>query len=92
MILSTLDYLNTWIERAIGNPASWDIIAIPLAKETTMHRRDFSVVGIFGRHDVMTSVIFHKYLFLKLAKSNPVDERILKPYLPTGFLPQINVV
>ncbi len=88
----TLVSWGTWEESAIGNPTPWDIIAVPLAKETAMYRRDFSFVGIFGRRDVMTSVIFHKYLFFKLTKSNPVDERILKPYLPAGFLPQIDVV
>ncbi len=83
---------GTWEESAIGNPASWDITAVPLAEETAMHRRDFSFVGILGRRDVMTSVICHKYLFFKLTKSNPIDKRILKPYLPAGFLPQIDVV
>ncbi len=83
---------GTWEESAIGNPASRDIIAVPLAEETAMYRRDFSFVGIFGRRDMMTSVIFHKYLFFKLTKSNSVDERVFKPYLPAGFLPQIDVV
>jgi hypothetical protein len=39
---------ETWEESAIGNPASRDIIAVPLAEETAMHRCDFSLLGIFG--------------------------------------------
>ncbi len=88
----TLVSWGTWEESAIGNSASWDIIAVPLAEETAMHRRDFSVVGIFECRDMMTPVIFHKYLFFKLTKSNPVNKRIFKPYFPAGFLPQIDVV
>ncbi len=72
----TLVSWGTWEESAIGNSASWDIIAVPLAEKTAMHRRDFSLIGIFGHCDVMTSVIFHKYLFFKLTKSNPVNKRI----------------
>ncbi len=76
MLSCTLVSWGTWEESAIGNPAPRDIIAVSLAKETAMHRRDFSFVGILGLHDAMASVIFHKYLFFKLTKSNPVDERV----------------
>ncbi len=34
-----------------------------------MQRRDFSFVGILGCRDMMTSVIFHKYLFFNVQKS-----------------------
>ncbi len=70
----TLVSWGTWKESAIGNPTSRDIIAVPFAEKTAMYRRNFSFVGIFGRRDVMASVICHKYLFFKLTESNPVDE------------------
>ncbi len=91
-VCCTLVSWGTWEESAIGNPASRDIIAVPLTEKTAMYRRDFSFVGIFGRRDVMTSVIFHKYLFFKLVELNPLYEGVFKPDLPAGLLPQIDVV
>ncbi len=69
MILFTSDYLTTWIERAIGNSASRDIIAVPLAEETAMHRRDFSLIGFFKVYSEQNPRLGHfTYVFKQLIK------------------------